>query len=203
MFISNAIYGGERSLKQPSTASQLIFGHSLLLLPPLLNHQPRPCLHLQCCQPCPSSQRWAPPLYWGMWAVLTLPWFPQKWGWPTWLLPQKQGCSHLAGWRNQGGRSRRGDLWNGRPIWCVTKMGHDLCPGLFFFLFSSSTELLTLNPTMIGIDREKTIHTRMWGTEWQCMMRWMGPMRASRTQQWVEPNNSKSKSTAASRIQGR
>jgi len=67
--ISNAIYVRERSLKQTSTASWLIFAHSLLPPPPPSSPSPSPS------PPSAShvNRQWAPPLYWGMWAWSKLP----------------------------------------------------------------------------------------------------------------------------------
>ena len=67
-FILNTIYGGEWSLKQTSTASWLIFVHSLLPPPSPLHHHPCPRPGPRRRQPHVSIRRRAPPLYWGMWA---------------------------------------------------------------------------------------------------------------------------------------
>jgi len=63
-FISNTIYGSERSLKQPSTTLRLIFVRSLCSSTTSSPPPPRP-RHRKLR---PSIQTRAPPLHWGMWA---------------------------------------------------------------------------------------------------------------------------------------
>jgi hypothetical protein len=74
-FISNAIFEGERSLKQTSTASRLMF------VPPLSTTTLVALATAFRLQPHANIRLRAPPLYWGMWAQKATPRLPHKRGW--------------------------------------------------------------------------------------------------------------------------
>jgi hypothetical protein len=131
-------------------------------------------------------------------------------------LPQKRGCSHTrpspfrrdvggsilfdGGFGGEG--TRRGDQGNGRPVWCVTKVGYDKCRSPFspLFLVDPGTDLKARDDRY----RRRRRTTPGWVEPNASVRRdGGGPMRASRTQRRVEPNNGDSKSTAASWTRGR
>ena len=127
---------GKRSLKMTSTTSWLIFLS-------FLHHHHHPCHHLyhhhSPLPPLPPGHEPFPSIegcglnhqYPGMHKMDNTCTCPSH---LPLSFPKGYGQAHTCLTRELGRENTKGDLRNGRPIQCVTKMGYDKCCSLFFSL---------------------------------------------------------------------